>query len=250
LTKKKNSKTELTIDKKNIRKRGSGAQQVFEKLRGDILCLDLKPGESLDESTLSQKFGMSRSPVREALIRLSMEGLVVTLPNKSSMVAPLNIEEYPAYLDALDLIERVTSRLAARLRTESDLNLIIERQADFIKALDEGDVPDMIRTNREFHIAISKAAKNNYFNFLHGRLLDDGRRTLHLYFRSFGAKVPKSIRRDHDSIVNAIKNQDEDMAEKCAHEHVTQVGERFIGYLKVRHTLDFDIDFLSRLHNS
>ena len=245
MAKKINSGTGPKIEITEVRKRGSGAQQVFEKLRRDILCLDLKPGESLDESTLSKKFGMSRSPVREALIRLSMEGLVVTLPNKSSVVAPLKIEEYPAYIDALDLIERVTARLAARLRTESDLELIVASQADFINALNEGDVPNLIDTNREFHIAISRAAKNNYFNFLHGRLLDDGRRMLHLYFRSFGTKVPKSIQRDHDLIVKAIKNQDEDMAEKCAHDHVIQVGERFIGYLKVRHTLDFDIDYRS-----
>ncbi len=225
-----------------VRRRGSGAQQVFDKLRSDILCLDLKPGEQLDESTLSRQFGMSRSPVREALIRLSMEGLVVTLPNKSTLVAPLNIEEYPAYLDALDLIERVTTRLAARLRTSLELQLINERHAEFIEALDKGDVPDMIETNRGFHISISEAAKNPYFNLLHGRLLDDGRRMLHLYFRTFVGKVPKSIRRDHDLIVKAIKSQDEDLADKYAHEHVMQVGERFLGYLKTRNTLDFDIN--------
>ena len=184
---------------------------------------------------------MSRSPVREALIRLSMEGLVVTLPNKSTLVAPLNIEEYPAYIDALDLIERVTTRLAARLRTTSDLKIINAQQAAFLKALNKGDIPAMIDTNRDFHIAISEAAKNPYFNLLHGRLLDDGRRMLHLYFRSFGGKAPRSIRRDHDLIIKAIKEQDEDLAEKYAHEHVIQVGERFLGYLNTRHTLDFDL---------
>jgi DNA-binding GntR family transcriptional regulator len=224
-----------------VRRRGSGAKQIFETLRSDILCLDLKPGELLDETTLSKKFGMSRSPVREALIRLSMEGLVVTLPNKSTLVAPLNIEEYPAYLDALDLIERVTTRLAARLRTASDLKLITARQATFLKALKKGDIPGMIDTNRDFHIAISDAAKNPYFNLLHGRLLDDGRRMLHLYFRSFGSKVPGSIRRDHDLIIKAIKEQNEDQAEKCAHEHVVQVGKRFLEYLNTRHTLNFDL---------
>ncbi len=54
--------------------------------------------------------------------------------------------------------------------------------------------------------------------------------------------MPKSIRRDYNLIVKAIKNQDENLAEKCAHEHLMQIGERFIGYLKVRHTLDFDMD--------
>lgn len=234
----------LTVPKDEspeVRRRGSGAQRVYEMLRRDILCLDLRPGELLDEATLSERFGMSRSPVREALIRLSMEGLVVTLPNKSTLVAPLNIEEFPAYLDALDLVQRVVTRLAARLRTATDLQLINQRQAEFLKTLDEADIPGMIETNREFHIAVSDAARNRYFNFLHARLLDDGRRMLHLYFRSFGDRVPKSVRRDHDLIIKAIEVGDEDLAEKCAHDHVTEVGERFLEYLSSRQTLDFEI---------
>ena len=223
------------------RRRGSGAQSVYDRLRRDILCLDLRPSAPLDEAALSQRFGMSRSPIREALVRLSMDGLVVTLPNKSTLVAPLNIEEYPAYLDALDLVERVVARLAARLRTDSDVEKINARQEDFLEALDNNDVSGMIETNRNFHIAISDTARNRYFSFLHARLLDDGRRMLHLYFRSFGKTVPGSIRRDHDLIIKSIHAGDEDLAEKCAHDHVTQVGERFLGYLSSRQTKEFDL---------
>jgi DNA-binding GntR family transcriptional regulator len=232
------TKTEIT----EIKRRGGGAQKIYHKLRSEILCLDLKPGELLDEATLSKQFGMSRSPVREALIRLSAEGLVVTLPNKSTLVAPLNFEEYPAYLDALDLIQRVTTRLAARLRTDLDIQLIHKQHNEFQRALDDGDIPNMIDTNRDFHIAIGDAAHNPYFSFLNARLMDDGRRMLHLYFRSFGDKVPKTIERDHDLIVKAICDQDEDLAEKYAHEHVIQVGERFRGYLRTRHTINFDLN--------
>ncbi|MDA7948951.1 MAG: GntR family transcriptional regulator [Hyphomicrobiaceae bacterium] len=224
-----------------VRRRGRGAQSVYEALREDILSLELRPSELLDEASLSERFGMSRSPIREALIRLSMEGLIVTLPNKSTLVAPLNIEEYPAYLDALNLIERVVARLAARLRTETDVQLIKERQADFLAALEKNDVAGMIETNRNFHMAVSDAAKNRYFSFLHARLLDDGRRMLHLYFRSFGGKVPHSVRRDHDLIIKAIEAGDEDLAEKCAHDHVIQVGDRFIGYLSSNNVLDFSL---------
>jgi DNA-binding GntR family transcriptional regulator len=224
------------------RRRGSGAQQVYEELRRDILCLKLRPSELLDEAGLSRRFGMSRSPVREALVRLSMEGLVVTLPNKSTLVAPLNIEEYPAYLDALHLIERVVARLAARHRTEVDLKKIEDSQADFLQSLDNNDIAGMIETNREFHIAISDAARNRYFSFLHARLLDDGRRILHLYFRSYGREVPQTIRRDHDLIIKAIELGDEDLAEKCAHDHVMQVGKRFLDYMGSRSTLDFDLN--------
>ena len=121
-------------------KRGSGAQKIYESIRASILNLDRKPGEPLDEASLSQQFGMSRSPVREALIRLSTDGLVITLPNKSTLVAPLNINDYPTYLDALDLEQRYTTRLAAKLRTAEDLKCIARCQAEFTNALDEGNV--------------------------------------------------------------------------------------------------------------
>ena len=224
-----------------VRRRGSGAQTVYDALRRDILSLKLRPSELLDEASLSVRFGMSRSPIREALIRLSADGLVVTLPNKSTLVAPLRIEEYPAYLDALDLIERVVARLAARHRKAADLEHIAECQTRFQATLDGTDIADMIETNRDFHMAISRAARNRYFSFLHARLLDDGRRTLHLYFRSFGSAIPKSIHLDHDLIIRAIELGDEDLAEKCAHDHVMQVGRRFLDYLGSRNTLDFNL---------
>ena len=222
-------------------KRGGGAQKIYENIRASILNLDRKPGEPLDEASLSQQFGMSRSPVREALIRLSTDGLVVTLPNKSTLVAPLNINDYPTYLDALDLVQRYTTRLAAKLRTAEDLRCIAMCQAEFTNALDEGNVPWMIEANRSFHMAISETARNSYFNFLHARLLDDGRRMLHLYFRSFEGKIPTSIRRDHDLIIDSITKQNGEEAEKNAHQHVTQVGGRFMEYLNRRHSKDFEI---------
>ena len=77
-------------------KRGGGAQKIYENIRASILNLNRKPGEPLKEASLSQQFEMSRSPVREALIRLSTDGLVVTLPNKSLLVALLNINDYPS----------------------------------------------------------------------------------------------------------------------------------------------------------
>src|SRR5690606_6622085 len=97
--------------------RGYGALQVFERLRNEILSLDLRPGQLIDEASLAARFHVSRSPVREALVRLAAEGLVDTVPNKGTVVTPLNFNEFPAFVDALDLIQRAIFRLAARNRT-------------------------------------------------------------------------------------------------------------------------------------
>ena len=99
-----------SADKPQRKTRGDGALRVYRKLREDILSLELPPGELLDEVKIGQRFNLSRSPVREALIRLASDGLVRTLPNKSTMVAPLNIEAFPQYLDALERrLERARS---------------------------------------------------------------------------------------------------------------------------------------------
>src|SRR5262245_46033781 len=73
------------------RAKGTGWKSVYDTLRTEILSLELPPGQLLDETTLAERFDLSRSPVREALIRLSSEELVVTLPNRSTIVAPIEI---------------------------------------------------------------------------------------------------------------------------------------------------------------
>ncbi len=221
--------------------RGHGAMRVYEALRQDILSLSIAPGELLDEVQIGRRFKLSRSPVREALIRLATEGLVKTLPNKSPMVAPLNLEEFPAYIDALDLVQRATTRLAAQSRSAADLAEIKARQAAFEAALAARDVLAMIESNRDFHLAISEAAQNRYLKQFHARLLDEGRRFLRLYFRSFNDSLPPAFRDEHVQMIAAIERQDADLAERLAHEHTLQVSGRFLEYLAKRRTADIAV---------
>jgi DNA-binding GntR family transcriptional regulator len=88
------------------RTRGTGASYVYESLNALILDLELKQGTLLDETLVSRQLSVSRSPVREALIRLSAEGLVQTLGNRTSIVAPFDIGALPAYFDAMPLLYR------------------------------------------------------------------------------------------------------------------------------------------------
>ena len=103
------------------RMRGTGAAFVYDSLKGLILDLELEPGTLLDETQVSRQFGVSRSPVREALIRLSAEGLVQNLRNRTSMVAPFDVAALPAYFDAVQLLYRLSARLGARAVTRRAL---------------------------------------------------------------------------------------------------------------------------------
>jgi len=168
--------------KKEAKARSAGWTGVYETLRRDILSLALAPGELLDEMSLSRRFGFSRSPIREALIRLAGDGLVVTLPNRTTIVAPVDIARFPQYVDALDLAQRINTRLAAELRTEADLQDIAAAQQRFIAAVAANDHLAMSETNKRFHMAIAQAGRNAYFISFYERLLDEGRRLLHLHF--------------------------------------------------------------------
>ncbi len=216
--------------------RGQGALRVYRALREEILRLEIAPGEVLDEVRIGRQFNLSRSPVREALIRLGSEGLVTTLPNKSTMVTPLRMEEFPDYIDALDLLQRATTRLAAEHRTDAHLTAIRAQQQTFEDAVAKRDVLVMIEANRDFHVRIAQASDNRYLTDQVARLMDEGRRFLRLYFRSFDDTMPPSLNEEHYQIIDAIEAQDADLAEKLAREHTNQVSARFLSYMSRRRT--------------
>lgn len=231
----------MTVLSKEKRARGEAAPQIYQALRREILDMSLAPGVPLDEKTIAARYAVSRSPVREAIIRLSADGLVRTLPNKSAIVSPLNIEEFPAYVDALDLMQRVTTRLAAMHRTEKDLKRIKRTHLDFEQARAAGDALTMIETNRNFHKAIAEAGKNRHFTMLYTRLLDEGRRTLRVYFRSLNDALPEDLAQEHDGIIDAIEKRDPDLAEALAQQHAKQVTDRILTYLGTRNTVNFPL---------
>ena len=84
-------------------KRGSASDEVYILLRRQILTLELEPGLPLDEVSLAQRFDVSRSPVREALNRLLAERLVAARPNRSMIVAPVDLADFGAFIEALDV---------------------------------------------------------------------------------------------------------------------------------------------------
>jgi DNA-binding GntR family transcriptional regulator len=216
----------------------TGAVRVYATLRNEILTMKLAPGIPLDEVGLAERFDMSRSPVREALVRLSADGLVTILANRSTVVTPMDFARVPEFLDALDLLQRVTTRLAALHRTANDLARIREAQKAYEKGaaitIKTGNSLPMIESNYEFHMAIAKAGRNTYFADLYRRLLDEGRRMLHLHYQ-FQALDPdisaKKMASDHTEIVEAIERGDADKAEEYAHLHAVQFKGRFMQFM-------------------
>lgn len=223
------------------RKRGSGVKLVYDLLRDEILDLKLSPGSAIDEVQLAARFGMSRTPIREALVRLAGEGLIETLPNRSTMVSNIDFLGMPAYFDALVLMYRVTTRLAAQHHRADDLLLIRERQTEFSAAVAAQDALAMIATNADFHAAIAAAGRNAYYAGFFDRLLGEGRRMLRLYYQSYEDRLPARYVHEHEEIIAAVEARDVAAADRLGKAHGEQIVEQ-IGRLLTRNDrVDIDL---------
>ncbi|WP_245331308.1 GntR family transcriptional regulator [Mesorhizobium sophorae] len=217
----------------------TGSARVYSELRRNILSMSLPPSYPLDEVSLSQHFNLSRSPIREALVRLASEGLVLTLPNRSTIVAPLDFRSVPEYLDALDLLQRATHRSAAVCRSDEELKEVEEADRSCSLAAQEsyesGEWLAIIEGNYNFHMTIARAGRNQYLSSFYKRVLDEGRRMLYFHneflSKSLGTTADR-LNLGHAEIVEAIRDRNADRAEQLAYEHASQFKGTFLEYLE------------------
>ena len=212
-------------------RRGYGVSTVYETLRNEIIELKLAPGSPIDEQQLSDRFSLSRTPIREALVRLSADGLITTLTNRATIVSNIDFLGLSEFFDALTLMYRVTTRLGALNRTTDDIAKIRDLQKDFALSVAERDVLGMISTNRDFHVAIAVAGKNRYYVDLFTRLLDEGRRILRLYYSSFNDVLPRQYVSEHEDMIQAIINRDAETADRLATAHADQIVRQIRSYI-------------------
>ncbi|MEI2264911.1 GntR family transcriptional regulator [Erwinia sp. CGal63] len=225
------------MSKKDEKEEGTGRRHggryIYEELRRQILTLQLKHGEQLDEISLATAFGLSRSPVRDAMARLVSEGLVTILPNRTAIVTPFAIEEFPDYITALDLVQRAVTRLAAIHRSDDDIRDIEAANEAYMEMVYKGDFSAMTERNKEFHLAIARAAGNNYLAAYYDKLLSEGQRIQHLQFDFMTRQdAPSKLGRDHDDLIAAIKAGEAENADRMAHEHTLLFQSRFLTFMQ------------------
>lgn len=220
-----------------VHARGTGAAWAFETLRREILSLELAPGRDLDEAGLVERLGLSRTPVREALIRLAADGLVVLLANRGARVAPLDLVEIPRYIEALDLAQRAVNRFAALRRTDDDLREIAAAREAFEASAAGSDTMEMTERNRDFHAAVASAAHNRYIADHYLRLLDQGMRLLRIPFDfdpagdGAGRHIDLIVA-DHRKIAEAVTARDAEAADALGHDHAELFRTRLMKFLE------------------
>lgn len=151
----------------------TGSRIVYEALRRAIMSLELAPGIGLEEGGICRQFRVSRTPVREALIRLASEGLVELQPNRGARVAALGFADIVDHYEAMDIFMPVTCHFAAVRRTREELAHIKDLMARFADAVKRKDSEGIVLRNFELHSAIAAACHNRCVERGYRQMLTD-----------------------------------------------------------------------------
>lgn len=203
----------------------SRAQSLRDAVEEQIAIGKLRPGEHLDETELATQFGVSRTPIREALIQLATMGLVVIRPRRGAVVAEIAPQQLVEMFEVMAELEAMCGRLAARrMFSEEHAELLKAHQA-CKQAHDEGNSDDYYYKNEAFHERIYAGSHNAFLaeqaRNLHRRLRPY--RRLQLRVRN---RVATSFT-EHDEIVRAIIAGDGERTAQLLREHIMIQGQRF-----------------------
>jgi len=197
--------------------------RVFHRIREDILSGKYSENEELKEATIGAEFGVSRTPVREALRQLELEGLVRIIPNKGAYVTGISVKDTRDIYVIRSYLEGLAARWACDHISEEDIESLEE-----IVYLSEFHVKkkhyeQLVELDNKFHESIYRASGS--------KILEHELTTFHHYLERIRKESLKREERaaqsneEHLAILEAIKKRDGDLAEKLAHEHIIQTIE-------------------------
>lgn len=218
----------------NGRSGASQSETALGIIRDRILDLTLAPGSHVDERALMTRYGLGRTPTREALNRLAAEGLVNIRANRGAFVRPLDLTETAHFFDAYFAAERLIGYFCRfnHARLMDDMMAIQVRHAD---AVARAELLDITRHNADFHLRIARATDNTYIYDFSTRVHAAARRMLFFVYRSEResavhrafAEEQQGILADHQDIMDCIRRADRE----ALMDSLTRHGKRFQGRL-------------------
>jgi DNA-binding GntR family transcriptional regulator len=192
--------------------------QVAEQLRNRIYAHELAQGAWVDEQSLADEFGISRTPLREALKVLAAEGLVVLKPRRGCYVAELSERDLDEIFPVLALLEGRVAEEATRRLTSADFLRLKTIHADLEQHAAANDTNAFFEANQAFHGALQELAGNRWLS----QVIDDTRKFLKLTRRDslrLHGRLKQSLA-EHRKILSAIESKDAENAAALMHTHI------------------------------
>ncbi len=192
----------------------SMSRQAYLALDADIVSLRLKPGAMLSEGDLRERYGMGRTPIREALHRLEREGLVEIHPRRGVRVTQVDVFQQLNLLEARRPLERLLAKSAALRATQEERTEMLKIAAELETVDDDTDNERFHSLNRQSHRAVAQASKNDVMISLYGLLHGMSRRFWSAYYRQYASLAEGA--RLHCQLLRAVAAGDVESAEAHA----------------------------------
>jgi len=191
---------------------------VFEALSEAIVKGVLRPGERMMEIQLAEEMGVSRTPVREAIRKLELEGLVAMVPRKGAYVASLSMKDIIEVFEIRGALEGLAAELAAERITDDELEELERYLVRITESIETDDLTLMVEVDTGFHSQLYRASRNGRLSQIISNLREQIQR-----FRKASLSQPGRMRaalEEHKKIVEAISSRDSALARRLAEEHI------------------------------
>lgn len=196
---------------------------VFEELRSLILTGRIEPGTRMMEIELADEMGVSRTPIREAIRKLEEEGLVIIEPRKGAYVSEISIPDIVNILEVRENLDGLAAFFAAQRISESGKERLHEVYEQFNKAVEGGNMDEMIKYDTLFHKIIVDETQNSYLVNIMERIQELVVRFRYIYYKDF--KRAEDMPNEHKIITDAIISGDADTARMESELHIRKLKE-------------------------
>ena len=207
----------------------SQREYAYQKIRNAISYGELKPGERLIEKRLCEIFNLGRTPLREALSQLQIEGYLDFVPRKGLTISRMSVDNVKEIYDVLAALEGYATKIATKYLNEKDMKELKLIQDHLKKALNLNDQNKWLDKNELFHDYLVKASRNT---FLH-TLINTLRSRIYRY-RLISIALPDSLDgyfRAHEEILIAISRRDGGKAGKVMQDHVLCIAKKLTDFM-------------------
>ncbi len=195
-------------------------QQVADRVRGLIYSHQLAPGSAVDEKALCERFGISRTPMREALKVLAAEGLVELVPRRGCFVRRLEMDELAELFPVMAVLEGLCAREAVKRLDAEGLARLDALHADLESHAADGEINAYYETNLRFHQAVADLSGNRWLQ----RSVSDLRKIMRLA-RHTQLTLPGRLRHsleEHRRIMAAFRQHDVSALDACMQDHLNK----------------------------
>ncbi len=208
------------------------SERVYKSLKKSMLNGDLKPGQKLSQDWLAKQMKVSRMPIREAIERLKMEGLVESIPYKESRVVKFSHKDIEEMYSVRAILEAYSARLATSKIKEKDLKVLKMISKEMQELLDKKKYKQLPILNKKFHLTIYNRSGNSRLYKTIKDLWDGFPKD---FFWNFPERAKNSII-EHEKIIRAIDSRDEKLMEQTMVQHIENTKGRLIKIIsQVRH---------------